>query len=113
MRLNFKRNGQSVSDVDDPGIFFAGAHQNFGRFGRKHFEERPGVFVRAVLAPHHREDAQLGVIGFTAQNALDPIKFLDRESVLPDEIRSDGGFGYLHFKSVPLHAALAAGLFSQ
>src|SRR5882724_12289486 len=54
--------------------------------------------VRAVLAPHHAEDTELGESGLaSAQKLLDLVEFVGREAVLPDELWSQGyGWGRIH-----------------
>src|SRR6516164_7757363 len=48
-------------------------------------------FVRAVLAPHHAENAKLGECRHaTAQQLLDLGVLLGRQAVLPNEFRSNG-----------------------
>jgi len=53
VRLDFEGDGQAVPDVEDARVFLAGAHQDPGRLGGEGLEQRAGVFVGAMLAPHH------------------------------------------------------------
>ena len=48
----------------------------------KVFSNGRRVFVGAMLAPHDGEDAELGVVGLAAEDALDALEFLRREAVL-------------------------------
>ena len=50
MRLDLKGDREAIANVDDAGILFAGANEDLGRFCRKGFEQRPAVFIRAMLA---------------------------------------------------------------
>src|SRR5205823_10350021 len=48
-------------------------------------------FVRAVLTPHHAEDAKFGERGFAAaEKLLDLLVFIGREAVLPEDFRRKG-----------------------
>ena len=76
MGFDFKSQREAVSGIHHAGVFLAGFHQNCGS-GRGKLSQLPaGVFVGAVLAPHHRKHAELGLIGLPAQSLLDPIKLL-------------------------------------
>src|SRR5262249_39072478 len=48
------------------------------------------AFVGAVLAPHHAEDAQLGITGLAAQDLADRRVFGFGELVLGNEVWGDG-----------------------
>ena len=96
VRLDFEGDGQSIADVHDAGVLLASAHENFLRLGWERFEQRAGVFVGAMFAPHHGEDAQFGVIRLAAEDLADALKFLRRQAVLCDQFGSDGVL--YHFK---------------
>ena len=51
-----------------------------------------------MLAPHHREDAELGEVRLAAEDLLDALEFLRREAVFRDKFGRDGGFGGRHSK---------------
>src|SRR5208283_1057771 len=76
VRLDFKGDGQAVADVNDPGIFLPRPDEDARRFGGKGPEQRAGVLVGAMLAPHDGEDAQLGITRFAAENAFDLLVLL-------------------------------------
>ncbi len=76
VRFNLEGDGDAVADVDDAGIFFARADENFGRLGREGFQQRPSVFVGTMLAPHHGEDSQFGVARIASEDFFDLRKFL-------------------------------------
>ena len=82
--LDFERDGQAVADVNDAGIFLARADEDARGPGGKGLEERAGVLVGAMLAPHDGEDAQFGVAGFAAEQGLDLAVFIGSEIVLLD-----------------------------
>jgi hypothetical protein len=48
-------------------------------------------FIRAVLAPHHAEDAEFGECRLAlAEKLLDLLVFFGREAVLPESLRRKG-----------------------
>src|SRR5438046_1933586 len=57
--LQLEDHGLAVADVDHAGIL-ARALDHPGRLGRQALQMKAGGFVRAVLVPHRREDAELG-----------------------------------------------------
>ena len=94
VRFDFERDGDAVANINNSGILFACADENARRFGGKTFEQRPGIFVGAMLAPHDGENSQLGVTRLPAENAFDPLIFLRREAVPLDEFGRDGVVGH-------------------
>src|SRR5438477_1176064 len=95
VRLNFECDREPVADVDDAGVLLARTDEYFLRPGREGFEQRSGALVGTMLAPHHREDAQLGVIRVAAEDFLDAPEFLWRQAVLLDEFGGDRRFLHL------------------
>src|SRR5205807_2084465 len=61
VRLDLERDSQAIADVDDASVLLPRAHQNFGGLGGKAFQQWARVLIRAMLAPHDRENAQLGI----------------------------------------------------
>ena len=57
VRLDLEGNRDSVADIDDASVFFAGANEDFGRFGGEGSEQRAAVLIGTVLAPHYRKNA--------------------------------------------------------
>jgi len=94
MRLNLERDGDAVADVNDAGVFLARADKNLGRLGGEGLEQRLGVFVAAMLAPHHGKDAKLGVARRAAEDFHGMGVFFRREVVLGNQLWGDGGFGH-------------------
>ena len=84
-----------VADVDDAGVFLARADEDLRRLGGKGLQQRAGVLVGAVLAPHHGEDAQLGVIGFPSQDRCNAIEFFGRQSMFLDKLGSNGRLDHI------------------
>ena len=84
----------AVADVDDAGVFLARLDEHARAVGGEFPQFEARVFIRAVLAPHHGEDAQFGEVRRAAEDGLDARVFLGREAVLGDEFGGDGGFGH-------------------
>ena len=82
VRLDFEGDGQPVADVNDAGVFLARADEDAGRLGGEGLEERAGVFVGAMLAPHDGENAQFGVTRFASEEGFDLLVLLGSEIVL-------------------------------
>ena len=109
VRFDLEGNRQTIADVNDAGVFLAGADQDFGRLGGEGFEQRPGVFVAAMLAPHHGENAQLGVARLaSAKNLFGVGVFFRREVVFGNQFRGDGGFGHGKIKMLRLNFLLSS-----
>ncbi len=85
--LDLEDDGVAVADVDDPGIFSGSAdHPRAG--GRQPLEPDLRRFVRAVLAPHDREDAELGHVRRPAEDRDGALELLRRQpSVLQSRQR--------------------------
>ena len=66
--LHLEDRDQTVADVDHARVLARAAHHP-GRLGRKLAEMDLRGFVGAVLAPHHREDAELDQVRRPAQDA--------------------------------------------
>jgi hypothetical protein len=90
VRLDLESDRQSIANVNDAGVFFASADEDAGGFGGKSFEKRTRVLIGTMLAPHHREDAQLRVVRLAAQNAFDALILLGGEAVLLDQFGCNG-----------------------
>src|SRR5437899_1042468 len=59
------------------------------------------AFVGAVLAPHHAEDAELGVSRLASQQRHDFLVFVPGQLVLGDQLRSDRGGAHTLAASAP------------
>ena len=94
VRLDLERDGDAVADVNDAGIFLARADEDLGRLGGEGFEQRLGVFVAAMLAPHHGKDAELGVARRATEDFHGVGVFFRREVVLGNQLWGNGGFGH-------------------
>ena len=86
MGLDFEGDRQSVAYVDDPGVLFSGPNKNPRGPGGKCSKERAAVFVGAMLAPHHREYAQLRVSRLPPKNTFKLFVLLGGEIVPADEV---------------------------
>ena len=64
------------------------------RLGGEGLEQRLGVFVAAMLAPHHGKDAELGVARRAAEDFHGVGIFFRREVVFGNQLWGDGGFGH-------------------
>src|SRR5579863_7238117 len=93
VRLDLECAGPSIADVDDARVLPRALHDATAARGQT-FQMHAGRFVRAVLAPHYAENAELGDGGLaSAEKLFDLLVFFRRESVLPDDLRSDGKSG--------------------
>ena len=72
--LHLEHRGEAVADVDDSGVLARPANHP-RRLGGQRLEPFPRRLVRTMLAPHHREDAELGDVGLAPED-------LDRAVVL-------------------------------
>jgi len=75
---------------DEVGDRLAGA----AVVGGEGLEQRLGVFVAAMLAPHHGKDAELGVARRAAEDFHGVGVFFRREVVFGNQLWGDGGFGH-------------------
>ena len=89
--LHLEHDGEPVADIDDAGIL-ARALDHPGRLGRQRAQMDLRGFVRAVLVPHRREDAELGEARRAADQLEDALVLVRLEAVLGDQFRRDGGF---------------------
>ena len=92
--------GLPVADIDHAGIL-AGAADHPRRGSGQLFQMPPRGFVRAVLRPHDRKDAQLHKVGLAAHMRLDALIFVLFKAVLGDDFRGDGGHNSLW--DIPAH----------
>ena len=92
--LHFEDAGQTIADIDDARIF-AGALNNPRRFGGQAAQMQARGFIRAVLVPHGREDAELGQRWLATNQRKDPLIFVGLQAVLGDEFGCHGN-GVFH-----------------
>ena len=90
VRLDLEGNGHAVAHVDDARVLFASPDEDLLALRREGLQHRSCVLVGAVLRPHDREDAQLGVRRLSAEDLKDLLVLLGREVVLRDQFRGDG-----------------------
>ena len=93
MRFDLEGASPSIADVDDARIL-AGPLQHAPAAGRQPLQMHARGFVRAVLAPHHAEDAQFGDSRFaSAEKCFYLLVFFRREAVFADDFWSNGKSG--------------------
>src|SRR5690348_14340639 len=89
--LHFEDRGVAVADVDDAGVL-AGAADDALTGGRQLLEPDLRRFVRTVLRPHHRKDAELGEIRRAAHDAAGALEFVLGKAELPRLVEGRRGF---------------------
>ncbi len=89
--LHLEDHGLAVADVDHAGIL-AGALDHPGRLGRQAAQMDARGFVRAVLVPHRREDAELGEGRLPPDQLQDALIFVGLEPVGGNQFGGDLGF---------------------
>ena len=95
VRLNFKSHSPALTHIDNSGIFLASFYQNLTDgiliffLGGKKPEQFPGIFVRAMLRPHHRKNSQLSEIGRATKNFQNLIILLRQEAMLCNQLGSN------------------------
>ena len=88
--LHLEDGGLPVADVDHAGIL-ARAADHPRRLGRQLLEVDARAFVRAMLGPHDRKDAELDQIGLAAKRVEDAVIFVGGKAVLGDDLGGDHG----------------------
>jgi len=88
--LDLEADGLSLAEVDHAGVLTGALQHAFTR-GGKPLEEESRVLVAAVLRPEEREDSQLEVVRFAAEQVDDTGELPVREA----EGSVDGLFGDL------------------
>ena len=68
VRLDLEGDGPAVADIDDAGVL-AGPCSTQLAAGGQLLQVQARALVGAVLAPHHAEDAELGVVGLAARGS--------------------------------------------
>ena len=89
--LHLEYHREPVADVDDARIL-ARPLDHPRRLGRERAQMDFRGFIRAVLVPHRRENAELGECRHAADELEDARVFVGLERVLGDKYRRDGGF---------------------
>src|SRR5205085_320730 len=78
----------AVADIDDPGILARAADDARPR-RRQGLQPYLRGFIRAVLAPHRRKDAELGQVRDAAEDRNRAVEFLGAEPVRRRQFRRD------------------------
>ena len=89
--LHLEHDGQAIADVDHAGVL-ARPLDHPRRLGRQPAQMHFRGFVRAVLVPHRREDAELGEARLAPDQVEDALVLVRLEAVLGDQFGSDVGF---------------------
>src|SRR5262245_8789612 len=101
VRLDLERRREAAAYIDNAGVL-AWALKNELALCRKPLEMHARRFVRAVLGPHNREDAELGVTGSAAEQFDYSFVFFFGESVALNEFGSNGRFGHVVMYAIDL-----------
>ena len=80
VRFDLERDGVIVADVDDAGVFAWPLQDQLAARGQL-LQVKARAFVRAMLAPHHAEDAEFGIGGLAAEQGDDLVVFRPGELV--------------------------------
>jgi hypothetical protein len=80
VRFDLEDRGKPVADVYRARVL-AGPLQDARPLGRQRLEVNARALVAAVLGPHHREDAELGEVGFPPEQLDDARVFVVGEIV--------------------------------
>ncbi len=75
MALHLEGDDHAIADIDDAGIL-PRTVDDAGPFGRQGLEMDLRRFVRAMLVPHRRNDAEFGEAWLAAHQAEEPIIFV-------------------------------------
>src|ERR1700732_3904058 len=87
VRLDLESAGPAITDIDNAGVL-TGPLQHTAAARGQAFQVHARGLVRAVLAPHHAEDAKLGKGWLaSAEKLLDLFVLIEREAVLPEGLR--------------------------
>ena len=92
VRLDLEHCDESVADIHHARVL-AGALHHMRAARRQPLQMRAARFVRAVLAPHHAEDAQLGNVRVASQNFLDTRVFVEGKAVFSGNLRGNFDLG--------------------
>ena len=86
--LHLEHASEPIADVDDAGIL-ARALDHMRALGRQRAQMNLGGFVRAVLVPHGREDAEFGQARLAPDQVEHALVFVRLETVLGDQFGGD------------------------
>ena len=89
MRLNLERARPAVADVNDSRVLPRPLQYTLA-VGRQSLQVYARRFIRAVLAPHHAENAEFGERRLaSAKQLLDPLVFVECYAVVAQNFGSD------------------------
>src|SRR5260370_26100586 len=88
VRFDLERASPTVADIDDAGVLARPLDHQLAACGQA-FQMYARRLVRAVLAPHHAEDTELGERRLAAERVLDALVLIRRNAVIGDDFRSN------------------------
>ena len=91
VRFHLEGHAPVIPDIHHAGVL-ARRHDHALARRRQPLQMHPRRFVRAVLRPHHREDAELRHVRLPPHDLLDLLVLLGRQIVLRYDLRRDGCF---------------------
>ncbi len=89
--LHLERDGPSIADVDDAGIFLPRLHEHAWAGDGEFFQLELRIFVGAMLTPHDGENAEFSEVGLASEDGFDAFVFVGRDAVFGDDFGCDGG----------------------
>ncbi|MNL47379.1 hypothetical protein D3C87_1701660 [compost metagenome] len=89
MGFHLEHHRLAIADVDDAGIF-ARSLDDARPLGGQGAQPFLGALVGAMLVPHRREDAQLGIGRLAPDQVEDLLVLVRLEAVIGDQFGSDG-----------------------
>src|SRR5579863_10230645 len=93
MRFDFEGTRPAITDVDDARVLARPLHDATAAGGQP-LQMHARRFVRAVLTPHHAENAEFGDGRLaSAEKLFDLLVFFRRKAVLANNFWSDGKCG--------------------
>ena len=78
--LDLHHDREAVANIHGAGVLFAGADEDLGALAGQAAEERAGVLVAAMLAPHAADDPQFHRVGRTVQEIGGEVVFVAGQS---------------------------------
>src|SRR5476651_147005 len=101
MGFNLEGASPAIADVDDAGVFARSLNNQLAACG-KALQVYARRFVRAMFAPHHAENTQFRQRWLAPQRALDPFIFVRGDTVIFNDLGSNGRCWRSRHKGVSL-----------
>src|SRR6185436_8061146 len=90
VRFDLERRHVPAADVDDPGVLARPLDDQLSA-RRQFLQVQPRALIRAVLAPHHAENAELRIGRFAPENSDDFVVLRPGQLMRGDQLGRDGG----------------------